>query len=112
MSDELKRLIEHGPEFGSDHYWAYNLPLQAWVCEDGSVRIVNYMPRKEQCTNCDEPIPDGQRKKFFDTAADKLENLAKLMRLFADRKINCVYYHDEDLDKAVAEFEKKQESKR
>ena len=101
--DEAKRLMVHGPEYGSDHYWAYNLPLQAWPNEDGSIRILNYMPRKESCSHPDDSIPASERKAFFDTAAAKLENLAKLMRLFADGQIDHVYYHNTKPVDAIAE---------
>lgn len=114
MSSEIDRVVEmlkKGPPPGSDWYWTYNLPLQAFARDDGSVDYLNYMPRRESCTQPDESIPKEQRREFFTTAAEKLENLAKLMRLFADGKIDNVYYHDEDPDKAVADANAKRAAK-
>jgi len=91
-------------------YWAYNLPLQVWPefeIEDDETspvvqtRIVNYMPRKEQCCSLvlDEDVLGGQtREEFFETAAVHLENLARLMREAAENPAVTVYYHDDGMD--------------
>lgn len=99
--DELVEYFKNGPPLNSEHYWEYNMPLQAFANSDGSASILNYMPRKQWAVELDEPVPAAMRESFFNTAADKLENLAKLMRLFAAGKIRAVYYHDESPEKAI-----------
>ena len=80
-------------------YWAYNLPLQYWPGEaDGDARILNYMPRKERVQNTELELGDQTHEEFFNTAADKLENMAKLFRKVALNPKLTVYYHDEDPD--------------
>ena len=80
----------------------YNLPLQAWREEDGSIRVLNYMPRRERCNNLDlsELKDDGiVEKDYFYGVSVNLINLAILFAEFAEGKRYHVYYHDEDLDK-------------
>lgn len=83
-------------------YWAYNCPLQYWPAnnDDGEYRpshILNYMPRKHRCEEIELHLLDEQtHEEFFNTAADKLENLAKLMRRAAKDPSFTVYYHDAD----------------
>lgn len=72
-------------------YWLYNLPLQVRPRHQnpydekspviGSI-ILNYMPRKERCRNCDlaDLLGEQTREEFFESAAIRLENLARLMR--------------------------------
>ncbi|MCB0771712.1 MAG: hypothetical protein KDC00_15035 [Flavobacteriales bacterium] len=86
----------------NDMYWGYNLPLQYWPGDDdGQGRIVNYMPRKEACASMDLDglLEEQTHEEFFNTAADKLENLAKLMRRAAKDPNFLVYYHDADPEK-------------
>ena len=78
-------------------YWAYNLPLQYWPGEDGEgARILNYSPRKEMVVNMDLDTGEQTHEEFFNTAADKLENMAKLFRKVALNPKLTVYYHDAD----------------
>jgi len=85
-------------------YWAYNLPLQVWPDEDGkNARILNYMPRKESVINVSlsEVIGSQSRNEFFEDAALRLENLARLMRACKDDSKAVVYYPDEGMSKAT-----------
>jgi len=78
-------------------YWAYNLPLQYWPGEGGEdARILNYMPRKERVMDTELELGEQTHEEFFNTAADKLENLAKLFRRVAENPKLTVYYHDAD----------------
>lgn len=85
-------------------YWAYNLPLQVWPDEDGrDARILNYMPRKE-CVidvSLSEVIGSQSRDEFFENAALRLENLARLMRACKNDSKSVVYYHDAGMDEAT-----------
>ena len=82
-------------------YWAYNLPLQVWPDEDGrDARILNYMPRKE-CVidvSLSEVIGSQSRDEFFESAALRLENLARLMRACKNDSKSVVYYHDAGME--------------
>lgn len=85
-------------------YWAYNLPLQVWPDDDGKdARILNYMPRKEGVINVrlSEVIGSQSRDEFFENAALRLENLARLMRACKDDSKLVVYYPDEGMDGAT-----------
>lgn len=84
-------------------YWASNLPLQVWPKyqnpEDETspivgARVLNYMPRKERCIDCDldELLGEQTREEFFESAAHVLENLARLMREAAKDPAMAVYY--------------------
>lgn len=86
-------------------YWAFNLPLQVWPKhqdpEDKSspvvgTHVLNYMPRKERCENIDleELLGEQTREEFFESAALRLENLARLMRQAGGDATMHVYYHD------------------
>lgn len=85
-------------------YWAYNLPLQVWPDDDGKdARILNYMPRKEGVINVrlSEVIGSQSRDEFFENAALRLENLARLMRACKDDSKSVVYYPDAGMDEAT-----------
>lgn len=86
-------------------YWAYNLPLQVWPKHQDpddetspvvGARVLNYMPRKERCEDCDldDLLGEQTREEFFMTAALHLENLARLMREAAADPSKLIYYHD------------------
>lgn len=86
-------------------YWAYNLPLQVWPkhqdpCDEKSpivgARVLNYMPRKERCEDCDlgDLLGEQTREEFFESAAQVLENLARLMREAGKDPALLVYYPD------------------
>lgn len=78
-------------------YWEYNLPLQYWPGENGEdATIVNYSPRRAQAQTAELDLGEQTHEEFFNTAADKLENLAKLMRRAAKEPTFHVYYHDAD----------------
>ena len=90
-------------------YWTYNLPLQVWPKHEDpedentpvvGARILNYMPRKERCCELElEEVLEGEtREEFFENAAMRLENLAKLMRKAGKDPAMCVYYHDEGME--------------
>ena len=81
-------------------YWSYNLPLQVSRNEDGSTSVLNYMPRKESLYGCElsDLIEDQTETEFFECAAVRLENLARLMRAYADGKTDLVCYPDEGLE--------------
>lgn len=85
-------------------YWAFNLPLQVWPKHQNQddenspvvgARVLNYMPRKERCTDCDldELLGEQTREEFFESAAQHLENLARLMREAGKDPAKHVYYH-------------------
>lgn len=88
-------------------FWAYNLPLQVWPSieanpeagEDERESILNYMPRRARCETLflDEVLGDQTREEFFEEAARRLENLARLMREAAKDPSKHVYYPDEGL---------------
>lgn len=91
-------------------YWAYNLPLQVWPTrqdpdDDNSpivgARVLNYMPRKVRCQECDliELLGEQTREEFFESAALHLENLARLMREAAKDPAMQVYYPDNGMKK-------------
>ena len=82
----------------------YNLPLQAYKQEDGTIDLLNYMPRKESCCHLKlsemEELKDEQEvKNYFYGVSCNLLNLAILFAEFAEGKRDSVYYHDEDIDK-------------
>jgi hypothetical protein len=90
-------------------YWGYNLPLQVWPKhadpEDENspvigARILNYMPRKERCCELEleEVMGEQSREEFFECAALRFENLARLMREAAKNPAMHVYYHDSGLE--------------
>lgn len=84
-------------------YWTYNLPLQVSPAGDGhGEQILNYMPRKNRCEFIDlsEVLGEQTREEFYSTAADMLENLARLMRVAAADPSFMVYYHDEEVPTA------------
>ena len=92
-------------------YWAYNLPLQVWPRhenpeEDASpiigARLLNYMPRKECVTetDLDELIGEQSREEFFESAAKRFENMARLFRKAANDPAMTIYYHDEGMEDA------------
>lgn len=89
-------------------YWAYNLPLQVWPIHEKpedenskivGARILNYMPRKERCheTTLDELLDEQTREEFFESAAKRFENMARLMREAAKDERLVVYYPDTGL---------------
>lgn len=96
-------------------YWSYNVPLQIspnyetssedsddyLLDEQGNKKIsgysvVNYMPRKASCCECelDELLGEQSREEFLEYAAQHLENLARLMRESIHDPENYVYYAD------------------
>ncbi len=82
----------------------YNLPLQAYRQEDGSIELLNYMPRKEGCTHIklsemEELKNEEEIRDYFYGVSFNLLNLAILFAEFADKKRDAVYYHDEDIGK-------------
>jgi len=81
-------------------YWAYNLPLQVWPTDDSkeTCQILNYMPRKHAAKMVDLDLGEQTHEEFFNTAADKLEHLAKLMRAAAKDPDLTAYYHDQKLN--------------
>ena len=92
-------------------YWAYNLPLQvrprhADPENDNSpvigARVLNYMPRKERCCDIEleEVMGEQSREEFFESAALRLENLARLMREAGKNPSAHVYYHDAGMESA------------
>lgn len=84
-------------------YWEFNLPLQVMPAAEGEPeRILNYMPRRSHCQEIEldeETLGEQTREEFLNTAADHLENLAKLMRRAATDPNYMVYYHDKDPNK-------------
>ncbi len=93
-------------------YWAYNLPLQVWPKHADpndekspivGARVLNYMPRKERCDDCDlaDLLGEQTREEFFESAALHLENLARLMREAAKDPALLVYYHDAGMPKSA-----------
>ncbi len=94
-------------------YWAYNLPLQWWPVrekdldgeeqETGPVadyRILNYMARKEYCTELKfSEVSRGQTKEeFLEQAALVCENLAKQFRAAKTDDAAYVYYPDNGME--------------
>jgi len=86
-------------------YWAYNCPLQMWPDDDGSWRVVNYMPRKERCDSIDELVTREEMPQFCRNAAARLRNLAVLFDAMAEGKIDYIYYPDKELSEAIKETE-------
>ena len=93
-------------------YWVYNLPLQVWPKhadpEDKnspviSTRILNYMPRKERCCDLelDEAMGEQSREEFFECAALRFENLARLMREAGKNPAMHIYYHDDGMEQTT-----------
>ena len=80
----------------------YNLPLQAYRAEDGSVQILNYMPRKNSCCElslnefCDNEV-QNEKDILYGTAVNLL-NLAILFAKFAEKEIDAIYYHNEKIE--------------
>lgn len=81
----------------------YNLPIQAYRNEDGTINILNYRPRKHDCVEMPlselKENPNIDDRDFFYGVSAYFLNLAFLFAEFADKKREAVYYHDEDLDK-------------
>ena len=100
MSEEVKPTDEWG-----SLYWAYNCPLQMWQRSKDTWRVLNYMPRKEDCDTMDEPVTREEMPQFCRNAAIRLRNLAKLFDAMAEGKIDYIYYPDKDVEKAIAECE-------
>lgn len=81
-------------------FFAYNLPLQVRVSGEGSLSILNYMPRREALCwlDLDECLDGQSRAEFFEETARVLENLARLMRAVDGDADPFVYFPDEDMD--------------
>jgi len=90
-------------------YWSYNLPLQVWPKHANpddpespviGARVLNYMPRKERCESFDleELLDEQTREEFFESTAQHLENLARLMREAGKDPAKTVYYHDAGME--------------
>jgi len=97
------RTFFNEPDIKNKIYWSYNLPLQAYEDESGKINILNYMPRKEAVSNMDnkdvnELFDEQTRKEFFEHAALRLENLAKLFRQFGSKEIDYVYDPTEGIE--------------
>ena len=91
-------------------YWSYNCPLQMWpVTEDPEDenskvlgwRVVNYMPRKESCSDMgDELVSKDELKTYCNNASKVLRNLASLFDALAENRIDTIYYPDEQIKPA------------
>jgi hypothetical protein len=98
------------------HYFAFNMPLQVWPVfaahprneeNEGrenpvvDYRILNYMPRKERCTELHLSEVVNLSKisfaDFFQIAADNLRHLADLFDEESGRPTNKIYYHDQEI---------------
>lgn len=87
-------------------FWTYNLPLQVWPSDDaGNATILNYMPRKKSVIHLDlsEVLNGMDRAEFFEQAALRLDNLARLMREAGKDPALTVYYPDEGMPDVKAE---------
>ena len=87
-------------------FWAYNCPLQMWRNDDGTWRVINYMPRKERIGILDEQITKEELPDFCKNTAHILRNLAELFDALADGKIDTIYYPDKKMEDAMSEREK------
>lgn len=87
---------------GQNKVFEMNLPVQAYRDDDGKITIVNYMPRKNRCSEMTlEEFNETQMSEedLFYGVATNLLNLAILFVEFAQKKRDAVYYHSEDVDK-------------
>ena len=82
-------------------YWAFNCPLQMWGNAKDGWRVVNYMPRKERCSELDERVTVDEMPQFCRNASARLRNLASLFDAMADGKIDMIYYPDEVVEEAM-----------
>ena len=73
-------------------FWAYNLPVQLWTNDEGEVKCLIYMPRKERCVMLDEPIGKDELKTLCKNTAEKLRDLAIQFDKFEDIEDGCIYY--------------------
>jgi hypothetical protein len=87
-------------------FWSYNCPLQMWPTEDGTWRVLNYMPRKERIATFDDRVTKEELPSFCKNTARILRNLAGLFDALAVGKIDLIYYPDKDLDVAISDREK------
>jgi len=85
-----------------DDFWSLNLPLQMWPGKDG-FRVLNYMPRKERCSNLGEPVSASDLPAFCERTAKVLDNLAVLFRALGRGEIGYIYYPDQPIDEARRE---------
>jgi len=75
-------------------YWNFNLPLQIYCIDKnkGIYNIVNYMPRKEQCSVFEEKITKKELDILCNNTAKILRYLANKFEQFRDGKIDYIYY--------------------
>jgi len=99
--EDIINVMKNGPPIGSDWYWSYNLPLQLFRRTDGTVEILNYMPRRAAVRTLDERLPAQDAAAFCEQAAQYFDNLATLFRAFGRGDIDHVYYHDAKLEEAI-----------
>lgn len=98
---------------GDQSNWWFNLPLQIWngggdTDGDGlcGYRILNYMPRKDSTVWLDEiEMNDDDLRSYCNTAAEILENLARLFREYPDAApdddgCKAIYYPTDGLELA------------
>ena len=85
-------------------YWDFNLPLQMWPLPNGNWRVVNYMPRHQRCEEMEQEVTEAELPQFCKNAATVLRNLANLFDTLAEKKINVIYYPDQDVDDAIKEY--------
>lgn len=81
-------------------YWAYNVPLQMWDNEQGA-RPLNYMPRRERCSNLEESVSREDLPAYCRNAAKVLRNLAALFDAMAEGKIKHIYYPNKTVEEAI-----------
>lgn len=86
-------------------YWSYNLPLQMWTTDDGTWRMLNYMPRKESCLTLEDVIKKEELPKLCKNTANILRNLAYLFEALGRGEIDRIYYPDQSLEEAIKEFQ-------
>ncbi len=82
----------------SELYWTYNLPLQVFSTDDGCLKVLNYMPRKESLINLDSTVCPSDRKNFCDNTALILRNMANRFEMLGRGEVDSVYYPDEGMD--------------
>jgi hypothetical protein len=80
----------------NERFWEYNYPVQIDIDEeDGEVRYIGYMPRKNTCFD-GEIIPKDEVKDFCDNTITKLQIAIELFKAFRDGLIDHIYYWDAD----------------
>lgn len=86
-------------------FWAFNCPVQMFPLDNGTWRILNYMPRKERIVELGKTVTKEELPGFCKNTAHILRNLANLFDALGDGKIDTIYYPDEKVEEAILEKE-------